>query len=99
MNNQPPRPLPYRAAGLLLLLYAQPINRIAELRINHLGCEDQGVTISFDEQAVPIPEPFAKVITEHAQILPEAWISRYPLTQTAPAGCEFAGLLLAGSCM
>lgn len=65
VKNDPPRPLPYRAAGLLLLLYAQPINRIAELRIDQFGSDDGRMTITFDEQPVPVPEPFAKVIIEH----------------------------------
>jgi hypothetical protein len=65
LDNDPPRPLPHRTAGLLLLLYAQPINRIAALRIDQLGQDEHGATITFDKQPVPIPEPFAAVITEH----------------------------------
>ena len=59
------RPQRFRAAGLLLLLYAQPINRIAALRIDQLGADDRGVTITFDQQPVPVPEPFAAVLMAH----------------------------------
>lgn len=65
LDNDPPRPLPHRTAGLLLLFYAQPIKRIAAVRIGQLGQDEHGATITFDEQPVPIPEPFAAVITEH----------------------------------
>ncbi|MFV0534398.1 MAG: hypothetical protein ACK5MR_12180 [Cumulibacter sp.] len=50
------RPLRFLAAGLLLLLYAQPINRIAALRIDQLSCDDCGVTIHL-RPANPCPSP------------------------------------------
>lgn len=65
VSNTPARPLSYRAAGLLLLLYAQPVNRIAALRTNQLGFDEHGMTITFDQQAVPVPAPFAAILAKH----------------------------------
>lgn len=65
VSNTPARSLSYRAAGLLLLLYAQPVNRIAALRTDQLGFDEHGMTITFDQQAVPVPAPFAAVLAEH----------------------------------
>ena len=38
--------------------------RLEEL-LDQLGADDRGVTITFDQQAVPVPEPFAAVLMAH----------------------------------
>jgi hypothetical protein len=67
-NDQ--RPLPYRVAAILLLLYAQPITRISRLTIDHVTTGDDGVWITFDADPVPVPEPFADVVRRHLHARP-----------------------------
>lgn len=59
--------LPYRVAGILLLLYAQPLVRVAKLRIDAVETSETNgnVRISFGSHPVPVPEPFAELLQEH----------------------------------
>ncbi|WP_440714192.1 hypothetical protein [Gordonia sp. FQ] len=57
--------LPYRVAGILILLYAQPLKRIAVLRIDAVD-DDQGrMTITFGKHPVDVPEPFSALLRDY----------------------------------
>ena len=62
--------LPYRVAGILLLLLAQPLVKIAALRVDDLQDTPTGLQIRLGTDPTPIPEPFAALLTEHAQHRP-----------------------------
>ena len=57
--------LPYRVAGTLLLLYAQPLVRIAALPTSAVVITPTETRISLGTEPVPVPEPFAGVLTHH----------------------------------
>lgn len=57
--------LPYRVAGVLLLLYAQPLVRVAALRTDHVATTPQGLSMHFGGDPVPLPEPFAELMRTH----------------------------------
>ena len=57
--------LPYRVAGTLLLLYAQPLVRIAALPTSAVVIAPTETRISLGTEPVPVPEPFAGVLTHH----------------------------------
>lgn len=59
-----------RAAALLLLLYGQPIVRIASMRLQQLRTIGTAVTISFTNDTLTIPAPFDQVIRNHLAALP-----------------------------
>jgi hypothetical protein len=62
--------LPYRVAGLLLLVFAQPLVRIVELRLEDIALTPDGLAITFGDLPVPIPEPFAAMLLEHIESRP-----------------------------
>lgn len=65
LENQD-RPLHYRAAAVLLLLYAQPLTRIARMRVDQISRTDNGETmIVFDDQPIPVPHPFDEILHQH----------------------------------
>ena len=51
--------LPYRVAGTLLLLYAQPLIRIVALPTAAIIVAPHETRISLGAEPVPVPEPFA----------------------------------------
>lgn len=59
--------LPYRIAGILLLLYAQPLVRVARLRTDAIETNEinGNMRITFGAHPVPVPEPFAELLQEH----------------------------------
>jgi hypothetical protein len=57
--------LPYRVAGTLLLLYAQPPTRIAPLTMESLVFTPDELRITLGTEPAPVPEPFASLIREH----------------------------------
>ena len=57
--------LPYRVAGTLLLLYAQPLVRIAALNTTAIVLTPQEMRISLGAEPVPVPEPFAGILRQH----------------------------------
>jgi len=63
------RPLE-RTAGLLLLLYGQPLTRIASMRLDQLHEADDRITIRFGTDQLQIPEPFATIVRAHLRNLP-----------------------------
>lgn len=64
--------LPYRIAGILLLLYAQPLVRIAKLRADAVETNEtnSNVRISVGAHPVPVPQPFAELLQEHLRNRP-----------------------------
>lgn len=57
--------LPYRVAGILLLLYAQPMVKIAALRTDQVGRSGDGPRIALGVEPAPLPEPFAGLLLRH----------------------------------
>ncbi|SCC29839.1 hypothetical protein GA0061083_0024 [Pseudarthrobacter enclensis] len=59
--------LPYRVAGILLLLYAQPLVRVAKLRTRAIETNEAkgNMRITFGLHPVPVPKPFAQLLQEH----------------------------------
>lgn len=57
--------LPYRVAGILLLLYAQPLVRVASLRTSDVTMHGEEVRISLGKDPAAVPAPFAQLLLEH----------------------------------
>ncbi|WP_298461375.1 recombinase XerD [uncultured Cellulomonas sp.] len=57
--------LPYRAAGVLLLLYAQPLVRVAALRTTDVETRDDGLHLRLGKHPTPVPAPFADLLAAH----------------------------------
>jgi hypothetical protein len=57
--------LPYRVAGTLLLLYAQPVAKIVALPTAAIVIAVGETRISLGAEPVPIPEPFASLLKDH----------------------------------
>ena len=57
--------LPYRVAGTLLLLFAQPLTRIAALRTSAIATIGNDVQISLGQEPIPVPQPFADMLIHH----------------------------------
>jgi len=58
--------LSYRVAAILLLLYAQPVVKIAALKSTDVILTPDGLRLSLgEEHTAPVPEPFASLLTEH----------------------------------
>ncbi|WP_353748367.1 MULTISPECIES: recombinase XerD [unclassified Paenarthrobacter] len=64
--------LPYRIAGILLLLYAQPLTRVAALRISAVTVNDitGAVRITLGKHPLPVPQPFAELLKQHIRKRP-----------------------------
>lgn len=56
--------LPFRVAGILMLLYAQPLSRVCRLRRADIDTSDGSVTVRLGDSPAPLPEPFAALIRE-----------------------------------
>lgn len=56
-----------RVAGLILLLWAQPLNKIVMLRHEHLQRGPTGMTITLGTQPAAVPEAIAELFWHHAQ--------------------------------
>ena len=70
--------LPYRVAGTLLLLYAQPLVKVAALPAAAVTATEHGLTLSLGKHPTPLPEPFAALVREH--------LARRPNLRTATGG-------------
>lgn len=50
----------------MLLLYAQPLTRIASMRRDQISRTDDGETlVVFEDQPVPVPHPFDQILQQH----------------------------------
>lgn len=66
--------LPYRVAGMLLLLYAQPLVKIVTLQLSAIHDQPEAMTILLGQRHTDVPEPFAQLLRDH--------IARRPNLQT-----------------
>lgn len=57
--------LPYRVAGTLLLLYGQPLVKIASLQTTDIVVVAHELRLVLGADPVPVPAPFAALIGEH----------------------------------
>jgi hypothetical protein len=57
--------LPHRVAGTLVLLYAQPMVKIAALKTTAIDITPHETLISLGTEPIPVPEPFASMLKEH----------------------------------
>ncbi|GAA4425013.1 hypothetical protein GCM10023169_22250 [Georgenia halophila] len=62
--------LPYRVAGVLLLLYAQPLVRVAELKLSNTVLTPDGIAIRFTDTPIAVPKPFAGMLAQHLSARP-----------------------------
>lgn len=64
--------LPYRVAGILLLLYAQPLTKVAALRTSDVTVNDTtgAVRITLGKHPLPVPQPFAELLKKHLRTRP-----------------------------
>jgi hypothetical protein len=62
--------LAYRVAGTLLLLFAQPLTRIAALETSAITTIDNDVWISLGREPIPVPQPFADMLIKHMSSRP-----------------------------
>jgi integrase len=56
--------LHHRVAAMMLVLLGQPFTRIAGLRVSDVVVDSDGVSVRLAEGVVPIPPPFAAMVTE-----------------------------------
>ncbi|MEX2550732.1 MAG: hypothetical protein WD638_10925 [Nitriliruptoraceae bacterium] len=52
-----------RVAGNFVLLYAQPLSRVAAMTLDTITLTDDGVSVRFGAQPVTVPEPLATHVT------------------------------------
>ena len=57
--------LHYGVAGMLLLLYAQPLVKVAALPTTAIVVTAGEIRISLGAEPVPVPEPFASMLKDH----------------------------------
>jgi hypothetical protein len=56
-----------RTAGLLVLLFAQPVTRIIDLKLGDLNEHGGELTIRLGDQPVVVPPPAAAIFTSYAE--------------------------------
>lgn len=57
--------LPYRVAGTLLLLYAQPLVTVASIPMSKVLVAPDRLSLELGVTASPVPEPFAEMLRRH----------------------------------
>ncbi len=57
--------LPYRVAGTLLLLYAQPLVKVAAIPMSKVLVAPDGLSLELGASPSPVPEPFAELLKSH----------------------------------
>lgn len=62
--------LPYRVAGMLLLLYAQPLVKVVALHANVVDDVEDGMSITLGQHPTDVPEPFAALLRAHLAARP-----------------------------
>lgn len=60
----------YRVAGILLLLFAQPLTKIAALPTSAITLTENDLRISLGQEPIPVPEPFAEMLANHIENRP-----------------------------
>ncbi|MCU1527105.1 MAG: hypothetical protein JWP75_868 [Frondihabitans sp.] len=66
-----------RAAALLLLLYGQPLARVAGMLLTQIRDVPPAMTISFTDDILAIPAPFDAVLRDHLSALPNQTTSAH----------------------
>jgi len=59
-----------RLSALLLLLYGQPLTRVARMALDQVAISGDRVSVRFSEQEVVVPFPFDNLIRAHVRALP-----------------------------
>ncbi len=54
-----------RLAGCFVLLYAQPLSRIAVMTLDQVTVDDSGVSIRFGGTDLTVPDPFGALLADH----------------------------------
>ncbi|MGV0676444.1 hypothetical protein ABQE62_09600 [Mycolicibacterium fortuitum] len=62
--------LPYRVAGTLLLLYAQPLVKVAAIPMSKVLVAPEGLSLVLGVTPSPVPEPFADLLKRHINSRP-----------------------------
>jgi hypothetical protein len=62
--------LAYRVAGIFLLLYAQPLTKIATLQTTAVISVGGDTRISLGQEPIPMPQPFADMLHRHLPTRP-----------------------------
>lgn len=75
-----PDTLAYRVAAILLLLYAQPLTRIAALRTDQIMSTPDGLAITLGNEPASIPAPFAELVLDHLERRPNMQTGNRPDT-------------------
>ena len=57
--------LPYRIAGILVLLYAQPLVKVAALRTTDVTDSPGELMLTLGKEPAPVPNPFSALLKEH----------------------------------
>ena len=57
--------LAYRVAGIPLLLFGQPLTKIAALPTSAITITENDVRISLGQEPIPVPQPFADMLSYH----------------------------------
>jgi len=65
-----PDTLAYRVAGILLLLYAQPLTKIAALPTTAVLSVDDDMRILLGQEPIPLPQLFADMLRRHLATRP-----------------------------
>jgi hypothetical protein len=78
VHTDPQMNLDDRVLALLILLYAQPLNRIVALTVDDIICEDNQVLLRLGDPPVPVPEPFARVFTDYVASRPNLTTATNP---------------------
>ena len=62
--------LSYRVAGILLLLFAQPLTKVAALRTSAITFAENDTRISLGKEPIPVPPPFANILAGYVDSRP-----------------------------
>lgn len=62
--------LPYRVAGTLLLLYAQPLVKVSAIPMSKVLVAPDGLSLALGITASTVPEPFAELLKNHISSRP-----------------------------
>jgi len=57
--------LAYRVAGILLLLFGQPLTKIAALPTAAITITENDMRIALGQEPIPVPQPFADLLCNH----------------------------------
>lgn len=90
-------PLRTRVAACLMLLYAQPVNRLIRLTTSDITQQDGEVFIRLGDPPAPVPEPFAALLLELAGHPPTTTTTSTPACWLFPG--QSAGQPLAAGTM